>query len=271
MAFFSALRRQKLPASPQGHSMVFTAGEEGLTQRVIASIHANGVALVKGGLPAKELEAFKTLLIDWRDRKTAEVAAGMMPEETLHYHLTNGIDGPAFRAEIDDLLALVMHSPFLDIARNYLTRSQPVVVPINHLLFRIRDADGDNLLMKRDGSTHVFHQDYLLIPEYFPLNLWIPLSKVDAQCNGLSFMFPYSETVRPLPFDAHGYLDANKGHVWTPDVEPGDMLLFHRYTIHGFFTKASTMPRYSVEFRCGSANQVPENLRNTLWFMVPRN
>ena len=83
--------------------------------------------------------------------------------------------------------------------------------------------------------------------------MWLPLSTVDGETMGLSFAFPHDrETIYKLPLPVEQHLARPGGAVWTPDLQPGD-LVFHRYTIHGGLFEPEP-DRLSVEF--GSAPRV---------------
>jgi ectoine hydroxylase-related dioxygenase (phytanoyl-CoA dioxygenase family) len=67
-------------------------------------------------------------------------------------------------------------------------------------------------------------------------------------------------------FDVDAYLAEHNGGVWSPRMRPGDMLLFHKFTIHGSrTTRGKTGTRYSIEFRAGDVADIPTGYANVTW------
>jgi hypothetical protein len=218
--------------------VVFAATADPAT--ITAAVRQHGVALVRRALPAAGMVMLGSTV--------AAFYARPMEAERREWIMLNGLSGPNLDTHLPTLFAVLASSIAGRVASCYL--GSDAVVPLNHLLFRLRDRTVSELAK---GSAHNFHQDHDLVPAIFPLNMWLPLSVVDAECEGLSFAFPHSRKVYklPLPIDEHLALDGGK--VWTPAMEPGDLLIFHRYTIHGGFFEPRPKTRLSVEMRLGGA------------------
>jgi hypothetical protein len=186
--------------------------------------------------------------------------------DATDYELINGYSGGHIRQPVDPLLHALRDTPFHECAQSFLNTDR-VVVPVNHLLWRQRD-DATDALAERNGFRHLFHQDHGLIPESFPFNAWLALSKVDEGCHGLSFALPAPDGPTPLASEPERYVAQTGGELWSPQLEPGDLLLFHRFTIHGsWIVRGKPRARYSVEFRAGSLATAPIDYANVLWHM----
>jgi len=225
-------------------------------EAVVETIRNHGAVLIRRALspdaPTRarsSLDAFHSALAERAKSEPSEA-------ERAKFILVNGLSGPNLPDDLRRLVAELAGSPVMECVAAYLGKAD-TVVPVNHFLFRRRSVQASQAL--RDaGYLHGFHQDHDHIPGAFPLNIWMPLSKVDASCVGLSFVFPYTEQIFPQPFDVDDYLLQNQGTIWTPDVEPGDVLMFHRSTIHGTYADTSKpVTRYSAELRCGLLKDVP--------------
>ena len=198
-------------------------------------------------------------------RSTAEAVEARYRSCGNEYEHKNGVEGPHLRELVDPVLESSARSAFLPIARQFMGAAD-IVVPINHLLFRRRD-DTVDAIYERDGARHMFHQDHGLVPTFFPLNAWIALSQCCGSCHGLSIVLP-TPTVptRTQNFELEEYLKAPGGHVWSPEMQPGDMLVFHQLTIHGsWISRGKPDARFSVEFRAGRSSDAPETYRSALW------
>jgi hypothetical protein len=53
----------------------------------------------------------------------------------------------------------------------------------------------------------------------------------------------------------------------TPELEPGDLLVFNHLTLHGCFLVTKPKPRYSVEFRLGRTDQLGSYSSEPLHFL----
>lgn len=122
--------------------------------------------------------------------------------------------------------------------------------------------------VKRRKDVHrkiVLHQDaYLTMvsnpgmtkppPLYF--TAWMPLVPCGDDAPGLSVVLGSDEPVlqrKPL-LGWRFYIRSTygRGALWSPVMEPGDILLFTNRTIHGsHVTRHMTKPRYSIEMRGG--------------------
>lgn len=187
--------------------------------------------------------------------------------DATDFELLNGYSGGHIRPPVDPLLEALRATAVPAIAREFLDTDR-IAVPINHLIWRKR-FDAVDAAGERNTSRHFFHQDCGLIPEHFPLNAWVALSKVDGDCHGLSFALPAPEGPTPLAIEPERYVAETGGEIWTPELEPGDLLLFHRFTIHGsWMTRGKPNTRYSVEFRIGAASAAPVGYADVLWHLT---
>jgi len=181
--------------------------------------------------------------------------------------LQSALTLPNFPGLADRFIAFLAASRFPDIGRHYFScATGNLVIPENHVLLRVLSDYTHSLLVRRSSRRHNFHLDYPLIPHSFPMNVWIPLTKIDQDCRGLSFLLPYTESIYDLPLDIDGIMAATNGYVVTPEAEVGDMFLFTHKTLHGvFFTPEKTRPRLSIEFRVGPADMLPADYRDVLY------
>ncbi len=226
--------------------------------KVIQSIHRNGVALIRNALPAAAIAGYKNMLEEYFCALEQHD-----DEKALEYKKVNGLAGPHVPQLLIDILHATSNSCIMDCIDVYFEK-RDVVVPWNHFLFRKRDLKLEQSFVDQ-GYAHGFHQDRVVIPSAFSFNVWLPLVKIDDDCPGLSFVFPYSEQIFPLPFDLEGYIARNDGHVWSPSLAPGDCLLFHWPTIHGAFCISNRKnTRYSAEFRCGALVDTPDEYRSDI-------
>lgn len=215
---------------------------------IIDSVRRHGVALVRAALPNREMTALCADVAAFYDAETEA--------DHLQWIIVHGVAGPKMASSLLGLFKAVSNSIGRACAESYLNDSD-IIVPLHHLLFRRRDAVTHQSIRKTSQATHNFHQDHDLIPTVFPLNMWLPLSTVDEHSTGLQFVLPHSTTVHPLPFDLESYLSRTGGAIWTPAMEPGDLLVFHHFTIHGTLVDPpKPKPRYSVEFRLGRRRDI---------------
>lgn len=112
-------------------------------------------------------------------------------------------------------------------------------------------------------STVPYHQD-----EYFRLlseppgspqpglvfTMWLPLVACGREAPGLTVV-PGSDLpiVMGAPEEGWGsYAKRAYNGFWSPEMQPGDLLIFTSRVIHGsYITPTMTKPRYSVEIRGG--------------------
>jgi len=202
------------------------------------------------------VERVRASLEHFEQRLNHEVASGRRDGQDRNRLLSAGITGPHLEEEMLALLAAL--GPVVAHHVEHYLECGDLVVPDNHFLFRKRDQRASDAALKR-GNRHNFHQDHDLIPGAFPFNVWVPLSPVDDWALGLSIAFPAAIQVLPIPVDIEPYLERNNGFLWTPNMDVGDILLFHRYTIHGTYTTLKRpAPRYSAEFRVGTRSAAPQ-------------
>jgi hypothetical protein len=231
---------------------------------VIAALHEDGVAVIRGLLPKEDVAFLRGAITEWFRARVDDLRSGRLPADEFHFLLSNGLSGAVVQDYNSHLFTMLGRSRFCDYAHRYFG-DVDLVVPTPHLLFRVRNDDIDQHMMA-GGSEHAFHQDHDLIPGEFPLNAWLPLTDVDDRCSGLFFVLPYKKVVHQLPLDIEGYINSNDGFVWAPNMTPGDVVLFHRHTIHGsFFQRGLPNTRMSVEFRIGRRADSPESYRQALW------
>ncbi len=223
---------------------------------IVEQIKTRGAALIKGGVDPQLTCSLRDEVKQWYETNSGE------------YEIVNGVSGAHLRELVDPLLNAM--DIFFSVAQDYLATDR-VVVPVNHLLFRKRDDRTDALLEQR-GARHNFHQDHGLIPRSFPLNAWVALSEVDGDRQGLSFLLPSPSEPTDLAIHPEKYVAQTEGgEIWSPHMNPGDILIFHQLTIHGCFTmRGKPKARYSAEFRAGSLANSPDEYRNTLWMSQPR-
>jgi hypothetical protein len=219
------------------------------------ALRSRGAALVKGAISAALAEELRSAV------------EARYARDATDYELLNGFSGGHIREPVDPLLEALRDTPFfLRCACDFLG-TEEIAVPVNHLIWRRRD-DSSDAVGERNTSRHFFHQDHGLIPEQFPLNVWIALSKVDDDCQGLTLALPAPPGPTPLAVEPEQYVRQVGGEFWTPKVNPGDMLLFHRFTIHGsWMVRGKPNARYSVEFRAGAVASAPANYAPVLWRM----
>ncbi|MFZ2006898.1 MAG: phytanoyl-CoA dioxygenase family protein [Stellaceae bacterium] len=214
---------------------------------MIATIHRHGVALIRDAIPAESLsEVLPPLVTYYGSPDEADAGAAGKHRK---WALANGLTGPNLEKEQRLTLAAAGKSIVADCARRYLG-AHALAVATDHFLFRCRDARFAPLAAA-EGWKHGFHQDHNLIPQSYPMNVWLPLTKIDNNCVGLSLAFPYTTEIFELPLDIDGYLNRNDGWLWTPKMDVGDVLLFHHCTIHGSYVELKPTARYSAEFRVG--------------------
>ena len=235
-------------------ALMFSASTIDLQQKALNTLQCHGVVLVRNAISATLAADLQRDVEEWY-RTSADA-----------FQIENGVSGGHLRSPIEPLLNQVALSIFRPVAIEFL-QSESIVVPVNHLLFRQRDDNVDKIYEER-GTRHIFHQDHGLIPEAFPLNCWIALSDVDAARHGLSFALPCPRG--PVNEDARHYVESRNGMFWEPSMSPGDMLIFHRFTIHGsWIAQGKPQARYSVEFRCGDLKSSPAEYASALWHLAP--
>jgi hypothetical protein len=188
--------------------------------------------------------------------RTLRLASEAAFASATEWALTHGLSGPNLSGSLPFLFQAFERSEAASIARDLL--GPDLVVPLDHLLFRFMPP-------RSDHAGNSFHQDYDLIPKQFPLNVWIPLSRIDQYCLGLSFILPPSPVALPLPIDVEAYLREREGIVLTPDMDVGDLVIFNHLTIHGSFIVPKPAPRYSVEFRIGNVTELGDYADKPLW------
>lgn len=236
--------------------VLFSASSHPSPDNIVATIRRYGVVLLKGAVAAAVVDRVRAALESFEQRLNDEVTSGRRDAEDRDRLLRAGITGPHLEEEMLALLAEL--EPVVARHVEHYSGSGDLVVPANHFLFRKRDQHASDAALKR-GNRHNFHQDHDLIPGAFPFNVWVPLSSIDDEALGLSFAFPATAQVFPVPVDIESYLEKNNGFIWTPNMDVGDILLFHRYTIHGAYTTLNRpVPRYSAEFRVGRRSGAPE-------------
>jgi hypothetical protein len=234
----------------------FSASSNPSPEKIVAAVHRYGVVLLKGAIAAATVERVCAALEGFDRQLSDDVTCGRLTAEDRDRLLRSGVTGPHLEEEMLTLLA-GLEPVVARYAEHYLGCGD-LVVPDNHFLFRKRDQAASNYALNR-GNRHNFHQDYDLIPGAFPFNVWVPLSTVEDQALGLSFVFPQTTQIFPVPMDVESYLEKNSGFVWAPNMDVGDIFLFHRYTIHGAYTTLNRpVPRYSAEFRVGTRAAAPE-------------
>jgi ectoine hydroxylase-related dioxygenase (phytanoyl-CoA dioxygenase family) len=253
------------PNKLQFDDVAFVASSQLTANEVVGSMKRFGFAVIKSAMPGTEMTYFRQVLDDWYDTTRKCVEEGQIPKDEFQHRFLHGISGPLFHPHLQKFFDALCKTIFPDCAKAYL-QSDDIAVPINHMLFRIRN-DYYTQLEKGPSNPwkHGFHQDHDLIPSCFPLNAWFPLCKVDSSNTGLSFVLPYTQSVYSLPVDLDEYLGEHNGSIYTPELDPGDILLFDRYTIHGSFYEEQKQPRYSVEFRTGARTEAPVEYGPTLW------
>jgi hypothetical protein len=236
--------------------VVFGASSHPSSEEIVATVRHYGVALLNGAIAATTVNRIRAALERLELRLNDEVAIGRRDVEDRDRRLAAGTTGPHLEEEMLELLADL--GPVVAPHVEHYLGCNDLVVPDNHFLFRKLSQGATDAALKR-GTRHNFHQDHDLIPGAFPFNVWVPLTSVNDQALGLSFAFPSTTQVFPLPVDIESYLEKNDGFLWTPNMDIGDILLFHRYTIHGtYFMLNRPVPRYSVEFRVGTRSAAPE-------------
>jgi Phytanoyl-CoA dioxygenase (PhyH) len=236
--------------------VVFDASSRPSPEQIVASIRRYGVALLHDGVAPATIDRIRAGLEGLESRLNDEVAAGRCEAEDRDRQLAAGNIGAHSQDAMLTLLAEL--GPVVARHVEHYLGCHDLVVPENHFLFRKLSQAATDAALKR-GNRHNFHQDHDLIPAAFPFNVWVPLSSIDDQALGLSFAFPSTTEVFPVPVDIGSYIEKNDGFVWTPNMDIGDILLFHRYTIHGtYFTLDRPVPRYSAEFRVGTRSAAPE-------------
>ena len=243
-------------------SVTVDASRKGLSPGEVSNhIRDRGLCIVRNCLPPSGLSALLAEFQKWCVAARNDNADGQHNSP-----LQNGLTSANIPDFSEHLVALVGDSAFPDIAREYLgCARENLVVPENHILLRVRD-DGTNARFLDANISHGFHQDYALIPQSFPLNMWIPLSRIDKHCIGLSFVLPFTGAIYDNPFDVHKTLAETKGYIITPELNVGDVILFNHKTLHGLFTARQPVnPRYSVEFRIGSDTMLAAGYTDTLY------
>jgi ectoine hydroxylase-related dioxygenase (phytanoyl-CoA dioxygenase family) len=102
---------------------------------------------------------------------------------------------------------------------------ESLAVPYDHALMRWRGPHVEKQRLR-------WHRDRDAISEFFPMNIWIPLTLVDRDAMGLAFEVD--------------------GKVIEPEFTPGDVVVFNRDTLHG--PQANKLKdRISIEFRVGAS------------------
>jgi hypothetical protein len=236
--------------------VLFSASSHPGPDEIVATIRRYGVVLLKGAIAAAAVDRMHAAVESLERHLNDEVASGRRDAKDRDRLLRAGITGSHLE---EDMLALLAElGPVVARHVEHYLGCGDLVVPDNHLLFRKRDQNASDAALKR-GNRHNFHQDHDLIPGAFPFNVWVPLSAIDDEALGLSFAFPSTTEVFPVPVDIESYLENHSGFIWTPNMDVGDILLFHRYTIHGTYTTLKRpVPRYSAEFRVGTRSAAPE-------------
>jgi hypothetical protein len=236
--------------------VLFSASSHPSPDKIVAAVRRYSVVLLNGAIAAAAIDRVRAALERFEHRLNDEVASGQRDAEDRDRLLRAGISGPHLEEEMLALLAEL--GPAVARHAEHYLGCDDLVVPDNHFLFRKRDQDASDAALKR-GNRHNFHQDHDLIPGAFPFNVWVPLSSIDDEALGLSFALPATTQVFSVPVDIETYLEQNDGFLWTPNMDVGDVLLFHRYTIHGTYTTLNRpVPRYSAEFRVGTRSAAPE-------------
>lgn len=227
------------------------------TDDMCNALHEHGVILLRDVVSGSLASELRQRVDEWYVDNAA----------TDTFSVVNGISGGHLRGPVDPLLEEVSFTAFKPVAKAFLS-AERVAVPINHLLFRRRD-DAYDALREPEGIRHLFHQDHGLIPESFPLNAWIALSEVDADRHGLTFVLPCPKGPTLEWKYPEDYVARHGGGFCSPEMSPGDMLIFHRFTIHGsWLRRGKTKTRYSVEFRAGDPASAPDDYANVLWHLL---
>jgi hypothetical protein len=245
------------------HSVTVDASQTPLSfGEVSGHIRDRGLCIVRHCLPSSGLSGLLTDFQTWY-----EAARGNNESGQSDFALLNGLTSANIPGFSERLVTLVGGSAFPDIARDYLNCAREnLVVPENHILLRVRDDYTNAKFLDTGASLQGFHQDYALIPTSFPVNMWIPFSKIDRNCIGLSFVLPFTGAIYDNPFDVHKMLEETGSAIVTPELNVGDVILFNHKTLHGLSTAGRAVnPRYSVEFRIGSDAILPPDYADRLY------
>lgn len=170
------------------------------------------------------------------------------------------LDGP-FAAQYHHGHIPVSELGHADIISGYLSRfvSAGFLSRYNNIL--LRRILPPSLSNERVARKIEFHQD-----EYFgqqvtgrhwlPLSLtaWVPLVPCGNDAPGLSVVLgsdaPIVQGEPPEGWPEYIRKTYGKKAIWSPPMEPGDVLCFTSRTIHGsYVTQGMTKPRYSIEIR----------------------
>ena len=72
----------------------------------------------------------------------------------------------------------------------------------------------------------------------------------------------------PVNEDARHYVESRDGMFREPSMSPGDMLIFHRFTVHGSWIAQEAAARCSVVFRCRDLKFF-RPICERLWHLAP--
>jgi len=213
-------------------------------EAVCESVRMHGLAILRNCLNPSGLQEPLAALNQWYLTTRQDNADGKH-----NWRFENGTNLPSER-----FIQFIAGSYYTDVAKAYYGCSaSEVLIPTNRIMLRIRDEYTNAMLFKTNG-VHNFHQDYVYVPHGLALNAWVPLTKVDAQCMGLSFVLPFTGEVYSPPPDIHKIMQETNGFIIMPKMDIGDMILFNHKTLHGTFnTLEKKGPRMSIEFRSGTS------------------
>ncbi len=245
----------KLPLDKDNYIRSVTFDSDRVMRRlgdVVESIRNRGLCIIKNDLPPSSLRNCLTDLQRWYAH-----AKDANEDGKNSWALQNGLTAPNIPSIPKPFTEVMGSSCFPHIARAYFgCEPGELVIPENHMLLRAR-TDYTNSLLVRSNGRHNFHQDYPLIPHSFPMNVWIPLTRIDANCVGLTFLLPFTGQLYELPPDIDQIIKDTCGFMVAPDLEVGDVVFFTHKTLHGSFNPTDTMnPRFSIEFRTGAAEML---------------
>lgn len=149
---------------------------------------------------------------------------------------------------------ILEQSGIFDLARRFVP-GDPVI--IHHAAF---------LKSKHVGTETGFHQDQGLWDHEYPnaINIWIALSDCNS-ANGCIQIFPRSHHLGLLPhiktpeYPWHPVVDVNRLESKIPydvSMPAGDVLVWHRYMVHGSGPNRSNQDRFGMVLVCADASQI---------------
>jgi hypothetical protein len=151
------------PNKLQFEDVTFVASSRLTAEDVVGTMKRFGFAVVKSAMPGTEMTYFRQVLDDWYDTTRKRVEEGQISNDEFHWHFLNGISGPLLLPHLQKFFDALCKTIFPDCAKAYLQRDD-IAVPINHMLFRIRNDYYTQLEKGPDNPwKHGFHQDHDLI------------------------------------------------------------------------------------------------------------